>query len=95
MAERLSSISSMSRVNAKRTDQARYHDVRLVQGILVQSISRVFLSDKRYVPRTHRDHLNIKLSTHLRQCPRSLQEEDKERSPIPPIATQTPSLQLS
>ena len=95
MAERLSSIPSMSRVNAKRTDLARYYDVRLVQGILVQSISRVFLSDERYVPRTHRDQLDIKLSSHLRQCPRSLQEENKERSPIPPTATQTPSLRLS
>ena len=46
----------------------------------------------RYVPDLHCYCLNFQLSNHLRQCYRSLQEENQEKSPFPSTTPRTPDL---
>src|SRR5260221_14520684 len=53
------------------------------------------LNPEQHVPDPHCNYLILKLSIHLRQCHRSLQEEDKKRSPFPSAARQTPELSFS
>src|SRR5260221_7585677 len=53
------------------------------------------LSPGQHVPDPHCNHLILKLSIHLRQRHRSLQEEDQERSPFPSADRQTPELSFS
>jgi len=50
------------------------------------------LNPEQHVPDPHCNHLILELSIHLRQCRRSLQEEDQERSPFPSTSRQTPEL---
>ena len=58
-------------------------------------LSPVPSRNKHHVQHLCCQHLEFKLSIHVRRRSESVQEEDKERSPFPPTITQNPSLQLS
>src|SRR6266581_414747 len=79
-------------VEHKDSGSSPNHNPSSLNPILLFPVSS---HNECHVPDLHCDHLEFKLSIHLRQRSGSLQEEDKERSPFPPITSKTPNLQVS